>query len=133
MSQGCWQCCGPLLRAPTRLCHDTVCCILTQHHIWTVAHSSLLFCTFFFLFSSYCKTTKKNMFFFFKSSCRTLENYYFFFFSCFTYCKTSEKNSSTHYFFLLSLPIASTNLLLPRCSGLDNCNLYNSKILRVKI
>ena len=85
----CWRCREPCrtryysvgapycvpLRVCALLCHNTVCCIVTRHQKWAVAHPTAS-CTFFF-----------------------------------------------------SL-VAS--LLLLRCNSLDNYNLYNSKILRVK-
>ena len=56
---------------PALLCHDTICCIVTQHQKWAVAHPVVSSAPFFFFFicSTHCKTTK--FFFFFKSSSRT--------------------------------------------------------------
>ena len=52
----CTRCCAqaghvaPGHARSATLCHDTVCCIVTQHQKWAVAHSSFIFCTFFFSF-----------------------------------------------------------------------------------
>ena len=132
----CWAPCRALLPlAPTRLLgrvpshaspvvrlgpayHNTTRYIATKTGKWAVAHSSLLSCTyFFFICSTHCKA---NRIFFFKSSNRTLE-------TCFTYCKTNRKKNSLIIFFFIPL-VAS--LLLLKCSSLNNCYLYNSKILR---
>ena len=50
VSQGCWSYRGPLLRAPTRLCHDTTYCIVTQLEKWVVSHPVSLAQFFFFFF-----------------------------------------------------------------------------------
>ena len=61
---------------PTALCNDTTCCIVTQHLIWAVAHSSLPFCTFFFsliIFFFFVPPTRRPKIktFFFSFSSRT--------------------------------------------------------------
>ena len=47
-SQGCWSYRGPLLHSPVRLCHDTICRIVTQHKM-KVGNSLFKFPTCFFL------------------------------------------------------------------------------------
>ena len=121
----CWPCRRALLRSPmpllgritplgarpVLLCHDTICCIVTQHKKWAVAHS----------------TSTAPLFFFFTSSSRA-KNIYFNFFFYFTYCKTNKKKKKfpQHFFFIP--PIAS--LLLLRCSSLT---LQTTKIYKLAV
>ena len=84
-------------RAPTRLCHDTVYCIVTQNREWAVAHPVASDQVFFSIHATE-KTTQKNIFFilffiflFPVNQINLLKFILFYFSSSFTHCKTLEK------------------------------------------
>ena len=79
---------------------------------WAVAHSSsynlFFFTHFFFICSTHCKTTKKNVHF-----------------------PVEPKKIIYNLLLLFFIPLVASLLLL-KCSSLDNCNSYNSKISRLE-
>ena len=50
---------------PALLCHDTICCIVTQHQKWAVAHPNSTALFFFTHFFSFVLLTARSNFFFF--------------------------------------------------------------------
>ena len=112
-----------------RLLHASLPCLSRYNALyrdstpeWAVAHSRF-HCTilfyfiylfflhhFFFSFQLLENQKKKKNKFFFSFSSRTKNIYFKYFFSCFTLGKTSEKNSSTH-FFLFNSGLFAQNFL----------------------
>ena len=92
------------------LCHDTICCIVTQHQKWAVAHSSstapffffsFSFIFFFHLFYSLQDHKKKKKLFI---SSIEPKIFTIIFFSYFTLCKTPEKKKFLNIFPICYLP-----------------------------
>ena len=129
------SCCARQLDRIASSCPVSQYNLLYRDPNWKMGSSSpsSLLCTLFFFFicSTHCKITIFIFFFISLIEPKIFIIIYFnFFSSCFTHSKTPEKKISPTFFFCLIPPVAS--LLLLKCSSLDNCNLYNSKILRVK-
>ena len=121
--------------APLRaLCHNIVCCIVTQHHIWDVAHSSFPFSTFFFthfffICSTHCKITKRiYISFFFPHLQVEPKNIYLYIYIYIPFLhivklQKKKKISSTHFFFHLILDYFAQNFSNPKPQGLYFLNL----------